>query len=193
MKTDAFHLQHDWNGQFRSYFGVDLDLFVDNSDSSVGLDTANHIYESGHTEGFTKLDSSKQNRLQILNLIEHLRRERYSTSGVGEHLVRQAYYLLRPLLTRPIRQFIHRRIFASRARQNFPAWPVDCSVDQLFRTLMGFILAITAEAEVPFIWFWPEGKAAALMMTHDVEGTVGAAHCGALMDLDDSFGIPAAF
>jgi hypothetical protein len=56
-------------------------------------------------------------------------------------------------------------------------------------------LAIQASPnrEVPFIWFWPEGKKAAVMVTHDVEGQSGVDSCEMLMDLDDSFGVRAAF
>ena len=58
---------------------------------------------------------------------------------------------------------------------------------------MGLLLEVSGEKEIPFIWFWPDGHAATVMMTHDVEGTIGAAHCKMLMDLDDSFSILAAF
>jgi hypothetical protein len=46
---------------------------------------------------------------------------------------------------------------------------------------------------VPFIWFWPEGKHAAIMVTHDVEQQSGADLCDMLMDMDDALGIKAAF
>jgi hypothetical protein len=56
-------------------------------------------------------------------------------------------------------------------------------------------LAIQASStgEVPFIWFWPEGKDAAIMVTHDVERQSGADLCEMLMDLDDSFGVKSSF
>jgi len=46
---------------------------------------------------------------------------------------------------------------------------------------------------VPFIWFWPRGAGGCATMTHDVEGVTGRDFCRALMDIDDSFGIKAAF
>lgn len=46
---------------------------------------------------------------------------------------------------------------------------------------------------VPFVWFWPEGASGCLTMTHDVETRTGRDHCTELMDLDDAFGIKAAF
>lgn len=58
---------------------------------------------------------------------------------------------------------------------------------------MHSLLLMTEEKEIPFIWFWPDGFHAALMMTHDVEGNQGASRCHKLMDVNDAFGIPAAF
>jgi len=58
---------------------------------------------------------------------------------------------------------------------------------------MELAINATGASEIPFIWFWPEGKNCAAMMTHDVEEENGAAYCDTLMDLDDSLGIKAAF
>jgi len=46
---------------------------------------------------------------------------------------------------------------------------------------------------LPFIWFWPHGRKACAIVTHDVETAVGRDFCGSLMDIDDEFGIKAAF
>jgi hypothetical protein len=46
---------------------------------------------------------------------------------------------------------------------------------------------------VPFIWFWPKGAQACVTMTHDVETQHGVEHSNELMDLNDVFGIKAAF
>jgi hypothetical protein len=46
---------------------------------------------------------------------------------------------------------------------------------------------------VPFIWPWPDGSEACVLMTHDVEGRAGRDFCPELMDLDDAFGMRAAF
>ena len=46
---------------------------------------------------------------------------------------------------------------------------------------------------MPFIWFWPDGAAAAGMMTHDVETDDGVARCAAVMDDDEAANIRSAF
>jgi hypothetical protein len=75
----------------------------------------------------------------------------------------------------------------------FPRWPVDVSVDQIIESVLVMILGTAKEQSLPFIWFWPEGKQACAVMTHDVETTVGRDFCERLMDVDDSFGIKASF
>lgn len=167
MNSDCSHLDSAFAAQFHAYFGSVPDV-----------------------PAGPRIDLRL---LQIFQSIEMLRAERYVSSSWAAPFARQVYYWLRPLLTRPVRQFIHRQIFRSRVKSNFPAWPLDCSVDQLFRESIGLLFEANGEEEIPFIWFWPDGRCAALMMTHDVEGSVGAARCKMLMDLDDSFGIPAAF
>ncbi|HKQ36105.1 MAG TPA: hypothetical protein VJT11_12430 [Nitrospiraceae bacterium] len=47
--------------------------------------------------------------------------------------------------------------------------------------------------QVPFIWFWPDGASSCAIMTHDVEAIRGRDFCGPVMDLDDVYGIRAAF
>ena len=74
-----------------------------------------------------------------------------------------------------------------------PRWPVDLTVETLMRGAAGLVLERGGAAELPFIWFWPEGAPGCAMVTHDVEGPDGAAFCGGLMDLDDEFGIRSAF
>jgi len=168
VKTDSSHPESAFPAQFRAYFGSAPDSLGDSAWSDGRL-------------------------VQVFQLIEGLRTERYVSSGWTAPVARQLYYLLRPLLTRHIRQFIHRQIFRSRVKSNVPVWPIDCSVDSLFRVVMGLLIEISGEEEIPFIWFWPDGHSAAVMMTHDVEGSIGAAGCKMLMDLDDSFSIPTAF
>ena len=46
---------------------------------------------------------------------------------------------------------------------------------------------------VPFIWFWPDGAPNCLIMTHDVETSVGRDFTSELMDIDQSFGFRSAF
>jgi hypothetical protein len=148
---------------------------------------------------FDALSAAKfqQNKVSLdfnpSQVIENLRRERYLAANDTGRFLRSIYYLLRPLLTFPIRKSVQRFVLSRRLKERFPSWPVDFSVEQIFESLMELALHGEAGKEVPFIWFWPEGHTSALMMTHDVEDDLGAANCGMLMDLDDSVGLKSAF
>lgn len=126
-------------------------------------------------------------------VMENLRREYYLSTTNNDRMLRRLYYTVRPAIAAPLRKLIQRIIARSRLASSFPCWPVDCSVDVLAQALMAQAIAGDGEGEIPFIWFWPEGYDCAVVMTHDVEDRIGRDHCSALMDLDDSFGIKAAF
>jgi hypothetical protein len=124
--------------------------------------------------------------------VHDLRYERYRTREPNG-LLRQAYYLARPLLPVPIRKHLQRLWFRDWRRIGFPAWPIDSTVEQLFEQMMAFALRNHGEVEIPFVWFWPDGASSAVIMTHDVETQAGRDFCERLMDLDESFGITSSF
>ena len=132
--------------------------------------------------------------------IDDLRRERYvdnsgTASGTGgmKRLARGAYYAIRPLLPVGVRKYAQR--FALRDWQSlqFPAWPVDVSVERLMNDAFDQLLTVQGLKEIPFVWFWPEGHTAAAMMTHDVETARGRDFCGKLMATEAARGITSSF
>jgi peptidoglycan/xylan/chitin deacetylase (PgdA/CDA1 family) len=54
-------------------------------------------------------------------------------------------------------------------------------------------MAANGVTDLPFIWFWPEGKSGCALMTHDVETTLGRDFSAKLMDINDEYGIKASF
>jgi hypothetical protein len=75
----------------------------------------------------------------------------------------------------------------------FPSWPVDFTVDTLHEQFLSLSMRAMKVPQIPFIWFWPDGAPSCLIMTHDVETTVGVDFTSSLMDMDDSCGIKASF
>src|SRR5438876_869982 len=75
----------------------------------------------------------------------------------------------------------------------FPHWPVDSTVDALHEALLRMTMIAQGRDSVPFIWFWPDGASACLIMTHDVEAVAGRDFTGNLMDIDLSYGFKASF
>jgi hypothetical protein len=136
----------------------------------------------------------------LAEVVTNLQRERYRKKShqyiyraTNTAFVQSAYYAIRPLLGVPIRRHLQKLRLRGWERIAFPRWPVDFSVDTLMRSAMAFLMKSHGLRRMPFIWFWPDGAESCVMMTHDVEGGTGRDFCGALMDLDDSFGIKSAF
>lgn len=131
-------------------------------------------------------------------VIDNLRRERYAAGfSAGRpalpEIVRQAYYLMRPVLPVSVRRYLQRRHFRGWDQLRFPAWPVDSTVERVHRRLLALALQVHGATEIPFIWFWPDGLSSCAVMTHDVETSAGLNACSRLMDIDDAYGVKSAF
>jgi hypothetical protein len=134
------------------------------------------------------------------SVIENLRHERYIDTLVPgrERVVTQSwmleiYYAFRALFPTSIRRRMQRAYFSDWRNRPFPAWPVDCTVDVLHEEILKLSMKAAGIRKVPFVWFWPEGAPSCLIMTHDVETSVGRDFSSQLMNLDHSYGIPASF
>jgi hypothetical protein len=146
-------------------------------------------------------DRSVQNQVRLPfdadEVIDNLRFERYVRSHKENHpansLVGRAYYFVRPLLPVKLRRRLQQARLNNWQDLKFPHWPVDRTVDHTMTHLLMLSRRAHGVDKVPFIWFWPEGANAAAVMTHDVETEVGRDCSSAVMDIDDSFGIKAAF
>jgi hypothetical protein len=107
--------------------------------------------------------------------------------------VHKLYYLLRGYLPATVRRQLQRIYFRGWKNLPFPAWPVDFTVDNLHEEYLRFLMESCGLKKVPFIWFWPEGAANCLIITHDVETLAGRNFTSPLMDLDDLYGFKSSF
>ena len=128
----------------------------------------------------------------LSDVVTNLRCERYH-SPLPQGPWHGMYYVLRPLLSVPVRRHLQRLRLSGWDRISFPRWPVDFSVEDLMANAMALQLRASGQRQIPFIWFWPDGAPGCAIMTHDVEGREGRDFCDQLMDLDDSYGITASF
>lgn len=130
-------------------------------------------------------------------LIDGLRFEHYEQAAtdttVGAIILREAYYLIRPLLGVTVRRHLQRLALGGWGKRSFPTWPVDRTVDHLHEILLAAALRNKCVQQVPFIWFWPDGHRSCALLTHDVETEAGLRFCPTLMDMDDAAGIKSAF
>src|SRR6266480_6032268 len=120
-------------------------------------------------------------------MADYLRYECYTegggkgTSRLGAHpLIRDIYYLCRPLLRVSIRSILQRIHLRRQLKNPFPKWPVDRTVERLFEKLMELALKANGNVAIPFIWFWPDSAKAAFILTHDVETAAGVTFCSRL-------------
>jgi hypothetical protein len=133
-------------------------------------------------------------------IVENLRRERYVNhsgadgAGITSHrLVRKTYYAVRELLPVAVRKHFQKIYLGGWRNLQFPKWPVDFTVDTLHEQVLRLAMEAGGVRRIPFIWFWPQGAASCLIMTHDVETTAGRDFTSDLMDLDHSYGIRSSF
>jgi hypothetical protein len=136
----------------------------------------------------------------LTEVVENLRQERYQRHAVhyvervtAGRAARVAYYFVRPLLSVSVRRHLQKIRLRGWETIPFPAWPVDFTVETLMERALALQLRARGEAEMPFIWFWPDGASAAAILTHDVEHEAGRDFCSALMDMDDVHGMKASF
>jgi hypothetical protein len=133
------------------------------------------------------------------DVVDNLRLERYANqNGHGtlsqlERLLKDAYYVFRPLLPIQLRKHVQRAHIQGWRDITFPRWPVDTTVENLSEQLLLLSMQAQGIDEVPFIWFWPDGAKSCVAMTHDVETERGRDFCAELMNIDESFGINASF
>jgi hypothetical protein len=132
-------------------------------------------------------------------IITNLRLERYATnhshnvSTFWKRSLKNTYYFFRPLLHLQLRRHIQRAHLNGWQDLTFPHWPVDTTVENLCERLLFLSMKAQGIDRVPFVWFWPDGAPACLTLTHDVETEKGKNFCNELMNIDDSFGVKAAF
>jgi len=142
--------------------------------------------------------SSVQLPFDPSEVVTNFHYERYAIAGAKgrtgtARLVRDAYYFVRPLLSVHVRKHLQKVSLSGWRNLAFPNWPVDTTVDVLMEKLMALSIRQREGAKVPFIWFWPEGKNGCAIVTHDVETQDGVDRSARLMDMNESFGIPASF
>ena len=193
--TLSGELSHD-AGYFR--FGSSTVCFGQSAAGTRSRDPLPGLYDA---RGDVKIsDSYVGLPFDPNTIVDNLRLERYAidhnlngTQPLPRKALRFAYYSLRPLFPVEVRRHIQKAYLRGWHRRPFPHWPVDSSVENILERCLAAGMNSRGLTEVPFIWFWPEGKSGCALMTHDVETTLGRDFCSTLMDINDEYGIKASF
>jgi len=130
-------------------------------------------------------------------VIDNLRYERYVEPDgerfIMSRLARAAYYMLRPFMPVRLRKHLQKIYLKDWKRISFPNWPVDRSVENIFEVLLVLALHSQRGQKIPFIWFWPDGRSACSIVTHDIETQAGRDFALRLADLDALYGVKPSF
>ena len=133
----------------------------------------------------------------LKEVVDNLRLERYTNGEAAEstlfRLCKKLYYHLRPFTNQMVRKQVQKFHARNWKKQSFPQWPIDTTVENVFETVLQMSMNASGQEKIPFVWFWPNGASGCLTMTHDVETRAGRDFCPTLMDVDEAFGIKAAF
>lgn len=183
-------------GYFR--FGADAICYGRCSSGPAAQSVAGPLYDA--LDAISVDGSSLNLPFDPHQVVTNLRHERYysghtfgQSASRTKSLTRKLYYLIRPLLSVSLRKHLQRIYLGGWEKIPFPHWPVDTTVENIQERLLILTMQSQNLTRIPFIWFWPNGVPSCTSVTHDVETTIGWNFCPALMDLDDSFGIKAAF
>jgi len=109
--------------------------------------------------------------------------ERYKDNS--STMILRTYYVLKSLIPRRL-QILLRRRRAKSVRSSFPHWPIEEKLENLKRDI--FESSIRTSDEIPFIWFWPHGKAFAFVITHDVETQKGPGNIERVCEIERKYG-----
>ena len=103
------------------------------------------------------------------------------------------YYRVKRVIPRRLQLAARRRLIAWKGNPEFPRWPHDDSVERLARFYGTCVLRAMDAEQVPFRWFWPNGMAAAAILTHDIEGPSGMRNAVHIADLEEERGFRSCF
>jgi peptidoglycan/xylan/chitin deacetylase (PgdA/CDA1 family) len=103
------------------------------------------------------------------------------------------YYRVKRLIPRRLQLMARRVLVRRQGFPNFPAWPLEESLDKLLRFYVRCLLLAGGKQELSFDWFWPEPYLTALILTHDVESAEGLRLSVELADLEQARGFRSSF
>jgi hypothetical protein len=97
---------------------------------------------------------------------------RSAIAAFGRAAALRGYYLARPAMPRSVQLGLRRLFTRVQSASSFPGWPIEDSLHDFYGWLFA-VIADLADAPVPFLGLWPDGRSWALVLTHDVETDAG--------------------
>lgn len=104
-----------------------------------------------------------------------------------------AYYSVKRFIPRRLQLLARRALIRRHGLPEFPAWPLEESLDRLLRFYARCLLLASGARELTFDWFWPTPYRAAVILTHDVESAEGLRLAIEIADLEQERGLRSSF
>jgi hypothetical protein len=111
------------------------------------------------------------------------RKEATGFSGNLRRLAMRTYYSVRPVLPRSAQISMRRAFSRVQRRREFPRWPIEPALHDLYALLFRYLAGVAGEP-IPSIAPWPMGYTWALVLTHDVETSVGYRNLKLLQEIE---------
>lgn len=127
-------------------------------------------------------------------LARTLGEEQFGPGHWSLSLRRRAYYRLKPLLPRSLivqMRRLHRRSVERSAGEL--GWPVEDRYARFMWAIAGHLLERLGLREAPFVFFWPEGRSLAFVLTHDIETAEGQSFVPEVARLEEDLGFRSSF
>jgi len=122
--------------------------------------------------------------------------ERWTQGAAGRRLppaVLNVFYRVKRAIPRGAQLTARRMLIRWQGAPDFPRWPFDDSVAGLLALYVRCCLRASAAEELPFRWFWPDRRRAALILTHDVESAAGLRNAVDVADIEEQRGLRSSF
>jgi peptidoglycan/xylan/chitin deacetylase (PgdA/CDA1 family) len=106
---------------------------------------------------------------------ELLAYERWRRDGTGglPPVALAAFYRIKRLIPRRTQLALRRRLIRRQGSPRFPNWPFESAGADLLAIHLAEVLLERGADTVRFPWFWPRGRRAAVVLSHDVESEAG--------------------
>jgi peptidoglycan/xylan/chitin deacetylase (PgdA/CDA1 family) len=105
----------------------------------------------------------------------------------------RAYYRVKRLIPPSLRHRLNSAAIRARACLQFPSWPCESALIELWRGWATQALEICGASDGWHIGFWPGNARCCIVLTHDVESPRGFARMEALADLEEEHGFRSSF
>lgn len=127
---------------------------------------------------------------------EHLVYEQWRTSAATGGLPPIAlsiFYRMKRLIPRSLQLALRRALIKRQGLPEFPEWPFESAGNDLLRIAFADALLERGVDTLRFPWFWPQGRVAAAILTHDVESADGLERSPAVASWEEQQGLRSSF